>query len=477
MVGGALVAVAWLQVAEATEPVTELTTEHGGVPVTLLLPPTPEPAPAVVVVHGFAGSRQLMRSTGIALAGAGYAVALPDLTGHGANPRPLRPDRDLDRLVADVAAAMDALADRPEVDPARVGLLGHSMGSGAAMAAGIAPPDRVRAVVAVSPTDAEVSAEVPRDLLLVAGAREPRFVTNAEDLLARAGGPGAQPGDGTARALVVVPHVEHVGILFSPAMHRTAARWFDAALGHGPSQVLAVPLIAWWSLHLVGVLLVWRTAVALTHRTSPRAARLVPAHRAVLGVLGGGALATVLLLGLAPALPLVEVAGMLVAPVLAAWFALAGAAWLLAGATPGRPAGRDLAIGVAVLVGLVVAFGVLAHRTWLPWFPIAPRVAPAAAFAVLVLPWTLALAATLQGRRGVSGFLWWAGITAGLLVGVGAAALVVPGLGFVALVLPLLPAVLGLTQVVWAPLERPWAAGLGSAAFLGWLLAVLFPLA
>ena len=57
------------------------------------------------------------------------------------------------------------------------------MGSGAVLERGIAHVELVRAVVAVSPTDADVDAEAPRDLLLLAGANEGRFVTNAESLL------------------------------------------------------------------------------------------------------------------------------------------------------------------------------------------------------------------------------------------------------------------------------------------------------
>jgi hypothetical protein len=63
-----------------------------------------------------------------------------------------------------------------------------------------------------------------------------------------------------------------------------------------------------------------------------------------------------------------------------------------------------------------------------------------------------------------------------LLLTLGATSSVVPGLGFLALVLPVLPLVLGLTVLVTVPVQRPWAAGLATAGFLAWLLAVLFPI-
>jgi hypothetical protein len=63
------------------------------------------------------------------------------------------------------------------------------------------------------------------------------------------------------------------------------------------------------------------------------------------------------------------------------------------------------------------------------------------------------------------------------LVTLGAAAFTVPGIGFLVLILPLLPLVLGLVVAVGGVTDRPWAAALSGSLFLGWLLAVLFPLA
>jgi len=64
-----------------------------------------------------------------------------------------------------------------------------------------------------------------------------------------------------------------------------------------------------------------------------------------------------------------------------------------------------------------------------------------------------------------------------VLVTLGAAAIVVPGLGFLLLVLPLLPLILAATAVIAVGVDRPWATGTAGAVFVGWLLAMLFPLA
>ncbi len=477
ILGVLLVIAAWWQVGQSTAGLTEVEVERDGVPITLLLPETAGPGPGVVVTHGFSGSRELMRSFALGLTAAGYAVALPDLAGHGANRNPL--DTEARPVAADVLIALDVLSGRDEVDAGQVALLGHSLGSGAVLEAASTAPDRVRAVVAVSPTDAAVTATSPPNLLLLVGELEPRFVANAESLLARAGGSSpdrALAMDlGTARDLQIVPAVEHVSILFSTTAHRAAARWLDEVLGRVDSSLPeTVWSMLWWATGLAGVVMVWRAVVPLLVGGEVRPDTR---GRPLLGLLAGGIVATSVLAVVGAFAELGTVAGMSVGPTLVAWFVLAGGVWSRFGPRPGPFDGRDLVWGALVLLVLVVAFGALASRVWLPWFPIPRRVLYIPLFGAALLPWTVTLGAALQHRRGVNAFGWWAAVSALLLLTLGAASNVVPGLGFVILVLPLLPVLIGLTMIVSAPVQRPWAAGIGTAGFLAWTIAVLFPLA
>ena len=50
------------------------------------------PGPAVVIAHGFAGSRQLMEGYALTLARAGYYAVSFDFEGHGRNPTPMSGD-------------------------------------------------------------------------------------------------------------------------------------------------------------------------------------------------------------------------------------------------------------------------------------------------------------------------------------------------------------------------------------------------
>jgi dienelactone hydrolase len=464
-----------LLLAVATRGIEQRTVTVGPTPVTIYVPQgaTVAASPGVIVAHGFAGSRQLMHSWSLALARAGFVVATPDLAGHGASTLRIADDRDA--LAADVGRALTALRDVAEVDHGRIGLLGHSMGSGAVLAAGIDDPATFRAVVAVSPTDAPVTPAAPRDLLLLAGANEPRFVANAESLLDRAGGSGGAPGDGDARALSVVPLVEHVTILFSGTAQQQSVAWLAAALeheAHQASDARRVEPLLGWLLAVLGIVLAWQH-LARSYVTSAEDVRRTASAWAMAAV--GGLAATASLVIVARSVVLADVTGVLVAGEVGLWFVLAGAAWLRFGVRPAAPDPRDLGWGILAAVVLVTV-GALGTRAWLAWSPSGPRVALIAPLVVAVFPFLLATMSVLQGRRGVRLATGWAAIAVMTTLTLGSAAFTVPGLGFLVLILPLVPLVLALVVAVGAVMDRPWAGALAGSTFLGWLLAVLFPL-
>ena len=476
VIGGTLLAVALLLLLPAARGV-DITEEAIGdgatLPVRLYVPQGAPvgAAPGVVVAHGFAGSAALMHTWSLALAHAGFVVIAPDLPGHGTNTAPSA--RSAGALTASVDDAVARLTTLPAVDADRIGLLGHSMGSGAVLGAGIASPDAIRAVVAVSPTDAAVTADAPRDLLLLAGANEGRFVANAEALLERAGGARGQPGDGDARGLVVVPVVEHVSILFSPAAHDASIAWLSDALGHVPTGRAPLGPMGGWSLLVLALIILWQALVAQTATPAP-APSLKGASWIALPV--GGVAATASLVIIARSVELADLVGVLVAGEVGLWFLMTGAVWLRFGIRPGRPEARD--VGWALLAtGMLVGIGASATLAWAPWWLSGVRASTAAIIAVLVLPYSLAAASVAHGRRGRSAVAAWGLASVAVVVTLGAAAVVVPGIGFLILVLPLLPLVLAVPAAVMVGVDRPWALGPATAVFLGWTLAMLFPLA
>ncbi len=90
-------------------------------------------SPALILMHGWGGSAAAMLPLAGPLHAAGYTLLLLDARCHG------RSDGDtfasLPRFAEDIEAAVSWLAGQPGIDPQRLGLVGHSVGAGAALLA------------------------------------------------------------------------------------------------------------------------------------------------------------------------------------------------------------------------------------------------------------------------------------------------------------------------------------------------------
>ena len=104
--------------------------------------------PAAVVIHGWGGNAGDMVPVADRLHALGLHVLLVDAHGHGRSPA--IPVSSMPAFAQDVRDATRWLRARPEVDPGRVVLVGHSVGAGACLFA--ASGDKaVAAVVALAP--------------------------------------------------------------------------------------------------------------------------------------------------------------------------------------------------------------------------------------------------------------------------------------------------------------------------------------
>ncbi|MFD5317155.1 alpha/beta fold hydrolase [Streptomyces sp. NPDC127098] len=108
-----------------------------------------EPRPAVLLAHGFGGSKDDVRPEAERLARAGYAVLTWSARGFGGSTGRIGLN-DPDREIADVSRLIDWLAERPDIrldgdgDP-RVGIAGSSYGGAVALLAA-GHDDRVDAI-------------------------------------------------------------------------------------------------------------------------------------------------------------------------------------------------------------------------------------------------------------------------------------------------------------------------------------------
>ncbi len=107
--------------------------------------------PAIVIAHGWSSNAAKLLRSAKHISREGFSVLLYDARAHGAS------DWDgpmtVFRLSEDVVAALDYLCTREDIDPGRIGVLGHSMGGSASILAA-SRDERIRAVVScAAPAD------------------------------------------------------------------------------------------------------------------------------------------------------------------------------------------------------------------------------------------------------------------------------------------------------------------------------------
>jgi dipeptidyl aminopeptidase/acylaminoacyl peptidase len=136
---------------------------------TLTVPQGAFPAPVVVVAHGWASPGSYRRGAGLlreeaALAKAGFAVLHPDYRNYGGSDLARRDTPDPVGYPVDIVNAVLALRSSglPGLDLGRVGLLGRSMGGGAALQAAVARPDMFRALELYSPVSSLAADDLAR---------------------------------------------------------------------------------------------------------------------------------------------------------------------------------------------------------------------------------------------------------------------------------------------------------------------------
>jgi pimeloyl-ACP methyl ester carboxylesterase len=475
-----LVAVWQLETADAGLEVTHLRT--GDLPVTLISPGEDNlgDRPLVLIGHGLAGSRVIMLGYALTIGHAGYDVALWDFAGHGSNSSPLPEEGESGALVGDAEAALLAAQENGMGASGQIAVLGHSMGSGMALSYGVAHPETM-ATIAVSPVSRPVTAQLPRNLLLLAEEYNQRFENNAEQLLQAAGGPGGDLLDGTARRLVVVPGVEHIAILFSPTAQQEARQWLDSTFGIQPgAEEFTDRRVVWYGLGLVGTLLLAWSIAALVPGSEKDSYEqpTVPLIRRIGAIIVGALGATTFLYVFSQAgLQLNELLGLLVGGYLLVWFAIAGAlTMLLLGRMPAQLAWPPVLGSLLVFGALWIGVGLLGSYVWLPWLLIPQKLILWPLGVLLSLPWLIAVAQSILPTTWLGRAAWWLGYS-GMIIGALLLSIRLnPELGFLILILPVFPVILGLHALATGPYRWRTTFALGGALFIGWIVMAVFPL-
>ena len=432
--------------------------------------------PLVLIAHGLAGSSTVMEAFSLSLAHAGYVVASWDFDGHGANPRSMSPDIYSPGLLSNIESVLKAVGSLQLADTSALAIVGHSMGSGAALSFGQVHPN-TRATVAISPVGTPVTPALPCNLLLMAGSLEPRFVDNARARLAEAGGLGGQMDQGTARKLEIIPGVEHISILFAPRAQALTLDWLNASFGFQPgARPYHDRRLLWFGLALIGTLMAGATLIP--RNTSGLTQPMIPFGRRFLALAGGSLMATLLLwlAGLA-GLSLNDLLGLRVGGYLMLWFFLAGGAGLLLlRPVIFRPSQSEILSALMIFGVLWLGIGLLGSRVWLPWLLIPQRLMLWPLAILALLPYCLLMGEI--GRQGTGSwrFGWWA-LQSGILCTTLVLAIkLTPVLGFLMLLLPLFPVVLLFLVVPNMQQRGSWTYALSATLFVSWMLLAVFPI-
>lgn len=458
----------------------EIRHDHvGTTPVTTYRTPGTDPAPAVVIAHGFAGSRQLMEAFALTLARAGYVAVSFDFEGHGRNPVPMsgdvtRIDGTTLLLMRETGRVTDYALELPEVD-GRVALLGHSMASDVIVRQTLADP-RVSATVAISMFSAAVTAEAPARLIAISGAWEAMLRAEALRVLQlvdpdAAEGQTAQAGEVLRRA-VAAPNVEHVGVLYSGTSLQEARDWLDLTYGRTSGSALATTG-GWIALLLAGLVgLAWPLS-ALAPAGAPPA---VLPRRDFAIALGTASFATPLILWPVE----VQILPVLVADYLAMHLFVFGAIACGYLALRGhRPGGWRIAVGLALAVYGIAVFGGALDRYVASFMPHSGRVAIIAAIAVGAVAFMLA--DTWLSGAGTAPLWRRAAAKLGFFVSLAiAVALDFEGLFFLLIILPVIVLYFGVFGTMGGWLGRRSGAvgsiGVALGLILAWSLGVSFPM-
>jgi pimeloyl-ACP methyl ester carboxylesterase len=496
VVAGILIVLSWLGLQQARAGLTLRTFEVAGIPMEFIAPRQAINLPGVLITHGFSGSKQLMLGYAYTLAHNGYGVLLWDHLGHGANAQPFplssfsrstekRNPKERDALQIGADTALKTLKEQPNINAQQLAILGHSMGSRIAMNAGIEHPTELDAVLAISPTDAPVTPNLPKNLSLQAGAWEPLFVQNAERLFQQSGGsnPNLEQGKGRwsptdhRSSLTIIPNVEHATILFNDASHQAALNWLNQTFNRPQtSHPYRDRRMGYYGLQCLGWLVILGTV-------TPRLAKeiLAPASKAKTWRTWGGLLlapmASSIILKLMSLGGAVEtLGGMLIGGAIGFWFFIAGLSWLGILAQVPRPQVAEIKAGLIIFLVLWVGFGVCSQGVWLPWFLNWPRFRLWILVAIACLPWFLASGMVQQGKSTLARWGWWLGQSLAVVMGLIVTIILLPSLGFMVLLLPLFPLLFGIFAFLAAKLKSPWGLACAAAPFFAWLIMVPFPL-
>lgn len=452
-----------------------------------ILPPGEPAPPAVLLVHGEPGSKELLLELALALSRAGIGAHLIDLPGCGRAPGPGTKEARMDA----VRTAFRWVASDRKRSDGRVILLGQGVGADAsvAVAAEVTPP----AIIALAPLLAPTPLGDQTSLLLVIGARQPREIRERSLEAARAVSDRAETLVVASAGTLALPLAPETARRVVPAAARFLGRPVPTA--SPPLGALRVGRLGWLTLYVACCFLLFpplMSTLGWLKGEAPDVFLSAPARPGLqLGIAALAAAAAPVALTLGVPLGFLQLAGGDAIASVALASAVLRALLLWASRfhlhmPPLRSFVSSAILGLFPFAYLYLLLGSLLARELLNLALDGPRTLVALSLFVFVLPYFLleeAASGPLVRKFGAPiGFLFggltklfllWAVLASGLLEPSSHRLLVVSSL-------PLLTGVLVLLQmfttfVLKSTENATMAASFGALTF-SWLLAAVFPL-
>ncbi|UNQ73498.1 alpha/beta hydrolase family protein [Infirmifilum sp. NZ] len=213
--------------------------------------------PAVIVVHGLGASSDTMNAISTELARNGVLVLALNYRGHDGSEGGVNYIGDpiaAPNISNDLVASLNYLLARDDVDAKRIGVVGYSMGSRAALRLGLLVPT-VNPVVMIGPYYSweigGVNTTSPKNLLIIVGENDVITPPSSALLLFNyatrsEGKPGEVFGSlssGTGRKLVIVPGADHYTIPFAKQTIQEVVGWVLQSYGLGAPKLYLDPTV------------------------------------------------------------------------------------------------------------------------------------------------------------------------------------------------------------------------------------------
>jgi len=395
-------------------------------------------SPILLAVHGVISNKEYMQLIGSEIARMGLRVFMPDLPGHGAsNASFATPVQDFSNVVGGNVAQLERLYRyvREKFPQAPVGVLGHSMGSGAILNFAVTKPELAVAIPVSVAGRQPATPENPKNMLMLVGERDiPICLSSAKQLYDAATGlPEPQSTlfgafeNGTARVHKVLPRLDHISIMLAPQTAQEIREWLGHTFGlpSGDNKAM-VSRLRWTSAGLVASIASYLPFSALLTRMW--GLKAAPAkspqltfknNLAAMGVLGVAPFASVLLLH---KLKKPHLVSLVLGDYLASFFVLSGLlSWTgLAVVRRGKLNLSDISAGVngsartklLNWVGLPLALwaysyatlGRFSRRSWFSFALNGKRARTMSVLTACALPYFLASEATFRRMPGFSGY-------------------------------------------------------------------------